>query len=255
MSMHDEIREYIEGQFRGIPETDQTAEMREEILRNTIDRFDELCAEGMSEYEAYYKAIHSVGDVKEMFSSSGSTADDTPDYSAYADEIREYKRSRAVTLSAAIVLYILCIVPPIIFTGTSMQDTLGPILMFVMIAVATALLIYRAKTADGQLEDIMRYGGVSDESGDYSAEDSRSDRRVQRRADHRRKDNKKRWHSHALRTLKGTIESLNVAAYLVVSFFTGAWHITWLMFVISWAVGNVIKACDDLIACGKDGNL
>lgn len=243
MSMHDEIREYIEEQFRGIPETEQTAEMREEILRNTIDRFDELCAEGVSEYEAYYKATHSVGDVKEMFSAAG--AEDAPDYSAYAEEIREYKRSRAVTLCAAIVLYILCILPLMLLSETAAVATIAPALMFVMIAIATALLIYRAKTADQQLEDIIRYS-----SGDYDDEDKPKAKKA-----HHDKSDKKRWHSSVLRTVKGTIESLSVAVYLIVSFFTGAWHITWLIFIISWAVGNVIKACDDLIASGKDGDL
>lgn len=241
MSMYDEIREYIEGQFRGIPETKQTAEMREEILRNTIDRFDELCAQGVNEYEAYYKAIRSVGDVKEMFSSESDG--DAPDYSVYADEIREYKRSRAITLSVAIVLYILCVLPPMLLSETAAVATIAPALMFVMIAIATALLIYRAKTADQQLEDIMRYGVEGDE-GDNDDNPTKP-----------RKGGKKRWHSPVLRTIKGTIESISVAVYLIVSFFTGAWHVTWLIFIISWAVGNVIKACDDLVACGKDGNL
>ena len=247
MSMRDEIREYIEEQFRGIPETDQTAEMREEILRNTIDRFDELCAEGVSEYDAYYKAIHSVGNVKEMFSFSDG-AEDVPDYSVYADEIREYKRSRVVTLCVAIALYILCILPPMLLAETAAVATVAPALMFVMIAIATALLIYRAKTTDGQLEDIMRYGRGSTGNGD-------DDESGSSRADYKHGNGKKRWHSSVLRTVKGTIESLSVAVYLIVSFLTGAWHVTWLIFIISWAVGNVIKACDDLIACGKDGNI
>ena len=36
------------------------------------------------------------------------------------------------------------------------------------------------------------------------------------------------------------------AAYFVVSFATGAWYITWVMFLIAAALAGLLNACFDL---------
>ena len=39
--------------------------------------------------------------------------------------------------------------------------------------------------------------------------------------------------------------SLIVALYLIISFLTGAWHITWIIFLIGGAVDSLLKAVLD----------
>ena len=42
--------------------------------------------------------------------------------------------------------------------------------------------------------------------------------------------------------VEGAISTLTLVVYFVLSFATGAWHITWLVFLIGVAVGNVVDA-------------
>ncbi len=52
----------------------------------------------------------------------------------------------------------------------------------------------------------------------------------------------------AIGSVSGAIWALTVAFYFVVSFSTGAWHISWIIFLIAFAVNMIIKALFDLKA-------
>jgi hypothetical protein len=49
-----------------------------------------------------------------------------------------------------------------------------------------------------------------------------------------------------LKAISGSLWLLTVAIYIVISFLTGAWHITWIIFLIAGAVNTIIKALFDL---------
>lgn len=42
--------------------------------------------------------------------------------------------------------------------------------------------------------------------------------------------------------VSGAIWALTVLVYILVSFATGAWHITWVIFLIAVAIVNIVKA-------------
>lgn len=44
--MHDKLREYVEMLFKGAPAAKQITEIKEEIIQNTIDRYDDLVRAG-----------------------------------------------------------------------------------------------------------------------------------------------------------------------------------------------------------------
>jgi hypothetical protein len=48
------------------------------------------------------------------------------------------------------------------------------------------------------------------------------------------------------KSINGFISAISLVIYLIVSFATMAWHITWVIFPLSAAVQNIIKACFDL---------
>ena len=62
----------------------------------------------------------------------------------------------------------------------------------------------------------------------------------------------KEWKSESderkktLKSINGSIGTIFLVLYFIISFSTGAWYITWLIFLISGAVQNVVKACFDL---------
>jgi len=59
--MHDKIRQYVNYQFR-FDERSDIEELKEEIIANLIDRYEEYRQKGLSEEEAYIEAIKSMGD-------------------------------------------------------------------------------------------------------------------------------------------------------------------------------------------------
>lgn len=64
--MKERIKAHINEMFRGAALTIANAELREEILNNTLDRYDDLLAEGENEEAAYQEAIGGIGDVSQL---------------------------------------------------------------------------------------------------------------------------------------------------------------------------------------------
>lgn len=65
--MREKLKDYVNALFRGAPDTPRNRELREEILQNTLDRFDDLVAQGCSEDSAYAQAVASIGDVSQLW--------------------------------------------------------------------------------------------------------------------------------------------------------------------------------------------
>lgn len=213
--MIDKLREYVDNLFKDAPQTKQTVEIKEEILQNTIDRYNDILNEGKSEQAAYNIAVAGIGDIDMLISSLMAPKS----MSGYTkEEIENDRRRNALMLSVSVSLYILCVIPPIIF-----EETLGVILMFVMIAVATGLIIYRSNTK-------LRY----DKSDETVVEDFK-------RWNHRRRED-----NDLFGAVRSAIWAVTLILYFVISFATGAWYITWLIFIIGSAVSNIVRACFDL---------
>ncbi len=64
--MRDKIEAYIEELFKKAPNTPQTRDLKEEILGNTLDKYDEQISSGKDEEHAYQNAISGIGDVDEL---------------------------------------------------------------------------------------------------------------------------------------------------------------------------------------------
>lgn len=238
--MEDKLRRYMDSLFEDAPNTKQAVELKEEILQNTLERYQDLLAEGKSEEAAFNIAVAGIGDVTELLQSlknTDSTAapneasagnSNSGYYNGYGqrysrEEIEKSKSRSALLTTIAIMLYILCVVPCILLAETSYADTLAPCLMFVMIAIATGLLIYNGKTK-------IRYH----KSQDTMVEDFKEWKEAKSERTSLRK------------SLSSALWSLGVVVYLIISFATGAWYITWIVFLILVAIDNIIKACFDL---------
>ena len=61
--MREKLVEYVTLLFAG---TADSQDMRQEILQNTLDRYDDLIAQGKSPEAAYRLAIATIGDVQEI---------------------------------------------------------------------------------------------------------------------------------------------------------------------------------------------
>lgn len=70
--MKSKIRVYVEALFDGALKTEEVVEVREEILQNVIDKYEDLVADGKSEDEAYRIAVSGIGNINELLQSIGS---------------------------------------------------------------------------------------------------------------------------------------------------------------------------------------
>ena len=69
--MRDKLTEYVRNLFRNAPNNQHNRELEEEILQNSLDRYDDLVAEGLPEDEAYRQTVASLGDVRPLLETEG----------------------------------------------------------------------------------------------------------------------------------------------------------------------------------------
>lgn len=64
--MREKLKAYVETLFEQAPNTPAVRELRDEILMNSLDRFDEEVAAGQSEEAAFAAAKDAIGDIHEL---------------------------------------------------------------------------------------------------------------------------------------------------------------------------------------------
>lgn len=235
--MHSKLRMYVESLFDKVQRTKEVVELREEILQNVIDKYEDLIREGLSEEEAYHTAISGIGDVDDLLLSMGVKVDiktqNTEQYSSDSGmfqksssnerpELEKEEKKSTYLLCGSIMLYILCVVPVIIGSQIG-GEIVGVCFMFVMIALATGMVILYGKTRP-------RY-----QKADNSMVESFKEWKNNNEQD-----------SEIYKSIRSAIWSVTTALYIIISFLTMAWHVTWVIFLIAGAVINVIKAYYDM---------
>ena len=212
--MRDQLIQYVSLLFAG---TENCEDIRQEILQNTLDRYDDLVAQGKSPESAYRLAISGIGDISEIlsgeqtFTASPRTNEPEPE----ADT-----PTKKLLRTIAIALYILCAAPLIILSEFGM-DNLGLCCTLAVVAVATVLILLGKKNGPG--EDTQEHTASA-----QAQETSESPRQELRKS------------------IKSLIWAIGLAAYFIVSFSTGAWYVTWVIFPIIGAVQGLVIACLDL---------
>ena len=205
--MRDQLIQYVRLLFAGTPDS---YDMQQEILQNTLDRYDDLIAQGKAPEAAYRLAISGIGDINEIVGNVQTQLSSAP------APVREQQKDpqdiskKKLMMAISIALYICCVIPVLVL-GDVGNGVLGVCLMFVIIAAATVLMVL----SSGSKED----------------------------PEEKEEDEPKTELGKAVKSIWG-IATLGI--YLVISFWSGAWFITWLIFPIMGAVQGLVKAIIDL---------
>lgn len=209
--MKEQLIQYVELLFAGAAGAE---DIKQEILQNTLDRYDDLIAQGKSPEAAYRLAISGIGDINEIL--GGRQKDNPPVKPASTAESQDTPMKKLLR-AVAVGLYILCPIPLFVLSEFGME-TLGLCGLLTMVAVATVLMILGKKRS-----------GVKDE--DYREENfgKRASPRQELRS-----------------SVKALVWAVGLAIYFILSFVTMAWYITWVIFPIIGAVQGLILACMDL---------
>lgn len=203
--MREQLIQYVQLLFAGAADCDDT---RQEILQNTLDRYDDLIAAGKTPEAAYRLAIMGIGDINEILGRApGAAPLPVPAVKPEEQDTPVKKLLRAI----AIGLYILCPIPLFVLSGMWNMGIPGLCGTLTLVAVATVLIILGAKkeTENADVEPGTPQSALA-------------------------------------KSINGLIWAIGLAIYFIVSFLTGAWYITWVIFPITAAVQGLVKAILDL---------
>jgi len=204
--MRDQLIQYVSLLFAGAKDCE---DIRQEILQNTLDRYDDLISEGKAPEAAYRLAITGIGDINEILGQSpGAAAACQPSHrEPDADSF-----SKKLLRSCGIALYIICPTPLFILSEIGMS-TFGLCGTLALVGIATMLMVL---------------GGTKKEQTEANPFSTPSPRR------------------ELDKSIQSIIWVLGLAAYFILSFLTNAWHLTWLVFPLTGAVKGLVKAILDL---------
>ena len=147
--MREQLEQYVSLLFAGTPDSE---DMKQEILQNTLDRYDDMIDQGKSPEAAYRLAISGIGDINELMGASSTAPAETEnvDYRGRPLPSAKKKTMQAV----AIGMYICCVVP-VIALGNVGEGILGVCMMFLLIAAATVLMVLSADKSEEKKESVI----------------------------------------------------------------------------------------------------
>lgn len=209
--MEEKLRKYVESLFEKAPKTQKAIELRQEIISNLLDKYNDLKSSGASEEEAYEIVVKGLGNVDELINGLADKGADNN------DENIENRKKHAMLNAVAVALYIAS---PIFIIGFSAAGywLAGIVLLLSCIAVATGIKVYSNSVYKNyqKMDDTL-----VEEFKEWKAET---------------KDKEQRKNVYS-----SVLWLFIVALYIVISFSTMAWHITWVLFLIGAAADQLIK--------------
>lgn len=187
--MKDHLKQHINLLFVDATGAD---DIKQEILQNTLDRYDDLIAQGKTPEAAYQLAISGIGDVSELLGSRATH----PHRPAQTQQSAGKPIWKRILFAIAIFLYIVAIIPLVVL-GSMNMAVFGFCGTLAIVAIATPLVI------------IASGGEKTAQHFDMDTSEKKPASKV------------RHW-----------IWAIGVIVYFVLSLLTSAWHITWIIFCI-----------------------
>ncbi len=216
--------------------------MKQEILQNSLDRYDDLIAEGKVPEAAYRLAITGIGDINEILGSQPSHAAPQPNQSGPEVDSDKYRRlQRGIAIACFIlcpVPLLLCVVEGQVMIGITMmlsdkyrrlQRGIA-IACFILCPVPLLLCVVEGQVMIG-ITMMLMIIAVGTMLMVVSGKDQAQPPR--------------RHNSLFVSIAMSLLWPLATIVYFLISFSTGAWHLTWLVFPIAGAISAVIRAIED----------
>ena len=210
--MINKFRGRLDELFENAPQTNKARELKEELLANLMDKYNDLTSSGKSEEEAFNITIAGIGDIDELL--RGLKESDVFNYKQMTEE----RKKSALIISVSIGLYIMSVVILILCSEVfKINDEIAVCIMLTMDAVATCLIIYNAVSRPKYIK-----------------------------ADNTIVEEFKEWKSsnnaekEVVKSIKSIMWLVIVALYFLLSFTLGIWAFSWVIFIIGMAIDRII---------------
>ena len=250
--MREKLKEYVHLLFAG---TVGTEDMEQEILQNTLDRFDDWVARGFSEEDAYRQAVSGIGDIDALLGKQNSAQSEA--FSGYVP------LGKRICDAVAVFLYITCPIPLFIF-----QNEIGLCCLLGMIACGVAIQVLARKLMDSlEMYDPISGGTraamtviaiffyilcpvplflLQDEWGLCCllamVALGVALQIVAGKATAQPRNTEKSAENEVQKSVRSLLGLLTLAVYLLVSFRTHAWWITWIIFPVADSLTKLVFA-------------
>jgi len=215
--MEEKIRKYLDDLFADTASTRKAVELKEEMIQNLTDKYHDLTKNGKTEEAAYNITIAGIGDISALLADLEKDMTNT-EPTKY--EVEASRQKSAMLTAIAVMMYILCTLPLIMMSmaGFTYAAQVGLPIFFLMIAGATGLLIYNSMTKP---KTVNNPDTMVEEFREWQSDEK--DRKTLRKA------------------ISSALWSITVALYLIISFMTYAWSISWIIFILAGVVESLIN--------------
>ncbi len=219
--MKEKIKQHFNKIFADAPKTRKAIDLKQEMLQNALDKYDDMVNDGYSQEDAYQNVIGSIGDVSELF-----VEVEEKNLLLLSEKDR---RKRALLIAVAVGLYIFAGVAFFFFAAfDSMYNNLwGRYIDFSTLGFCVGGLICIAPTI------MLVY--AANMYPNYTRKETRN--MVEDYKEVKYMNNRDKAVKHSVNTIIWTV---TVVLYFLISFDTYAWHITWVIFLIAWCVQSIV---------------
>lgn len=216
--MKEKIRQHFNKIFADAPKTRKAIDLKQEMLQNALDKFDDMVSDGYSEEDAYQNVISSIGDVCELFT-------DLEEKNLLMLPENERKK-RAMLTAVSVGLYILA--AAVFFFFVMFNGMIGNYSMdFSLLGLCIAALICIPPTI------MLVYS--ANMYPDYTRKEKMN--MVEEYKEVKYNSNKDKAVRKSINTI---IWTMAVILYFAISFSTWAFHITWIIFLIAGCVQSIV---------------
>ena len=147
--MKERLRTFMDELLKDVPKSRKVLELKEELIGNMEERYEDLMGQGYREEDAYQCALDSVGDVRELFREFTEPLD----AAERKEEDFAVRRKRSLLNAVSVSLYIVgfAVWMIIVAIGYGVSSTgevdvvyglTGFIVMLIFTAVATGMRVY-----------------------------------------------------------------------------------------------------------------
>ena len=250
--MREKLKEYVSLLFAG---TVGTEDMEQEILQNTLDRFDDWVSRGFSEEDAYRQAVSGIGDMDGLLGKAAPAADVEVSYCT--------SLGKRICDAVAVALYMISPIPLFLF-----QNELGLCCLLGMVACGVVIqLLVRKFMDDLQEEDPLSPGGRTGLTACAIALYILSPiplfllgneiglccllgmvaigvamQTIAGKSTAQPMETEKVPQNEVQKSVRSLLGLLTLGVYLLVSFRTHAWWITWIIFPVADSLTKLVFA-------------
>lgn len=217
--MNERMRAHIETLFEKAPKTRKAYELKEELLANSEERYQDLVASGVSQEDAFKHVVSSIGNVSELFRGLEESSEKE------RQEVENRLNKNAVMKSIAIGLYILGVVAffSCAFAGRwflPWVDTTasGILLMLLIDIIPTCMLVYIGARYPKYLR---KEDTIVEEFKEWKSETLKS--------------------KSVKNAVLAVLWTFILLIYFAVSFFTFAWYATWIIFLAGACLHAIVE--------------